>query len=316
MRLLVTGGAGFIGSSLVERLLGRGEDVVCLDNFDSFYDPRIKWRNIQRFADHPRFELALGDLRHVPTVEAVFASRPVDLVVHLAARAGVRPSIAEPALYYDVNCTGTANLYEACRKFGTTRVVFASSSSVYGGNTKVPFSETDPVEHPVSPYAATKRAGELLAWTFWHLHGIASSCLRFFTVYGPRQRPEMAIHRFVDRVMRGEPIPVFGDGTSSRDYTYIDDIVDGILRAMEHTAAFDTFNLGNSSPVLLSDLVRIIGEATGREPIIERLPFQPGDVETTYADVSRARDTLGWEPHIGIEEGVRRTVDWVRRGRE
>lgn len=312
MRILVTGGAGFIGSHLVERLLADGHHVICFDDFNPYYDPRIKWSNVAAAQSHPNYRLVVGDLCDHRLVDQVLADANLDEIVHLAARAGVRPSIDEPELYYRVNCEATAHLFEAARRRGIERIVFASSSSVYGGNTKTPFSEADSVDGPVSPYAATKKAGELLAHTYVHLYGMSIACLRFFTVYGPRQRPEMAIHKFIDLVERGEPLPVFGDGTSARDYTYVDDIVEGICRVRERHSGYSVFNLGNSSPVLLRELVERIGEAVGKPPRINRLPDQPGDVAITFADISKAKSELDWTPVTGIEDGLRATVSWYR----
>ncbi len=310
MRVIVTGGAGFIGSHLVERLLERGDEVVCVDDFNDFYDPRRKWANLNHMAlAHPRFDLIEGDFAAPEVLCAAFAAPPT-AVVHMAARAGVRPSLAAPALYYRVNCENTANLLEACREHGIARFVFASSSSVYGGNTKVPFAESDPVDRPVSPYAATKRAGELLCATYNHLYGIHTTCLRFFTVYGPRQRPEMAIHQFARLIEAGESLPMFGDGGSARDYTYVDDIVEGVLRALDRPAGFRIYNLGSSRPIPLADLITMLGEALGVRPKVEQRSSQPGDVEATSADITRAAEELGYSPNVPFEEGLRRFVEW------
>ena len=310
MRVLVTGGAGFIGSHLVERLLGRGDEVVVLDNFNDFYDPAVKRANAASL-EAAGARIVTGDLRDAELVGELFAQAP-DALVHLAAMAGVRPSVEDPLLYQDVNVRGTVILLEALRGRPATRFVFASSSSVYGGNEGVPFRETDEIHHPVSPYAATKRAGELLAYTHHHLFGIPTTCLRFFTVYGPRQRPEMAIHKFVRRVLEGRPIPVFGDGRSRRDYTYVDDIVAGTVAALDRCEGYEIYNLGESQTTSLSDLVTLIGEACGREPVVERLPAQPGDVRVTYADVSKARERLGYRPTTPVREGLERFVAWYR----
>jgi UDP-glucuronate 4-epimerase len=312
MRILVTGAAGFIGSHLTDALLAAGHEVVGFDDFNPYYDPRIKWSNLQGALAHPSFRLVVGDIRDVSLVTRTLQDGNWDHVVHLAARAGVRPSIVEPALYYEVNCTATAHLFEACRRVGARNITFASSSSVYGGNEKVPFSEADPVDHPVSPYAATKKAGELLAHTYCHLYGLNITCLRFFTVYGPRQRPEMAIHKFIDCAERGAAIPVFGDGTSGRDYTYVDDIVAGIRAAMDETEGYAIYNLGNSSPVLLSELIAKIEDATGRTALRAPYPPQPGDVERTWADISLATQRLGYRPTTDIDTGLREMVSWYR----
>ena len=312
MRHLVTGGAGFIGSHLVGRLLSRGDEVVCLDDFNAFYDPTIKRRNIVDYLDNPGFRLVEGDICDVDAVDRAFAAGPFDRLVHLAARAGVRPSIVEPALYYRVNCEGTVNLLEAAHRAGVDRVVFASSSSVYGSNESVPFRETDNVDNPVSPYAATKKAGELLCHAYHHLYGMHLFCLRFFTVYGPRQRPEMAIHRFIDLLSNGQPVPMFGDGTSSRDYTYVDDIIDGVLRAIDRVEGYRVYNIGESRTVQLRELIEIIAAAVGVTPNVKPLPFQAGDVVTTYADISRMKTELGYDPRTPIEEGIRKMVAWYR----
>ncbi|RMG47432.1 MAG: SDR family NAD(P)-dependent oxidoreductase [Acidobacteria bacterium] len=310
--VLVTGAAGFIGSHLVDRLLARGDRVVGLDNFDDFYPAETKRRNVAGALRSARFRLVEGDVRDAKALDALFASERFDAVVHLAARAGVRPSLAQPALYADVNVRGTTVLFEAARRAKVRRIVFASSSSVYGGNEKVPFSEEDPVERPISPYAATKRATELIAWTFHHLYGMDAIGLRFFTVYGPRQRPEMAIHKFTRLIDEGRPVPMYGDGSSRRDYTYIDDCIDGVVAALDRAAGFRMYNLGEARTVALSELVGLIGRALGREPEIEPLPPQPGDVPVTFADISRARSELGYDPRVPIEEGIARFVRWYR----
>jgi UDP-glucuronate 4-epimerase len=312
VEVLITGGAGFIGSHLAERLLARGDGVVAFDNFNDFYDPRLKERNAERLAGRRGFELVRGDLRDREAVRACVARRPFDAVVHLAAMAGVRPSLRNPALYDEVNCVGTLHLLEAMRERPATRLVFGSSSSVYGANPKVPFSETDPLEHMISPYAVSKRAGELYASCYHALHGIPTACLRFFTVYGPRQRPEMAIAKFAERIERGEPLPVFGDGTTRRDYTYVDDILDGVVRAIDRCEGFEIYNLGESRTVELNELVELLAREIGKPARIHRRPLEPGDVPVTYADVSKARARLGYEPRTPIEEGIRRYVEWRR----
>jgi UDP-glucuronate 4-epimerase len=312
----VTGAAGFIGSWLTERLLGRGDEVVGLDNFDPFYDRALKERNLETARGNDAFRLVEGDLRNRSDVDALFSDGVFDAVVHLAAKAGVRPSLADPAGYYETNLIGTSNLLEAMREAGCRRLVFASSSSVYGNNRKVPFHEDDRVDAPISPYAATKKAGEELCHVYHAVHGFSILALRFFTAYGPRQRPEMAIHAFTRRLFEGEPIPVFGDGSMERDFTYIDDVVDGVVSALDHvlgTETFDILNLGESEPIRLSRLVSALERATGREAAIDRREVPPGDVDRTFADVSRARRLLGYEPHVGIDEGLRRFVEWYRR---
>lgn len=313
MRILVTGAAGFIGSHLTDRLLATGHQVLGLDNFNDFYDPSVKARNLEGALPHPGFELVRGDILDDDLLADVFRRFRPDRVVHLAAWAGVRPSIARPGLYQKVNVEGTMNLLERCRRDGIDRFVFASSSSVYGDRDAVPFREDEGADRPISPYAATKRAGELLCYTYHHLFGIHAHCLRFFTVYGPRQRPEMAIHKFTRLIDRGEPVPIFGDGTSSRDYTYVDDVIDGVMASIERVEGYRIYNLGEEKTIELCRLVDVIARALGREARLDFRPAQPGDVRTTFADVSRARAELGYAPRVGIEEGVRRFVEWYRK---
>jgi UDP-glucuronate 4-epimerase len=320
MNLLVTGGAGFIGSHLVERLLAEDHRVICLDNFDDFYDPAVKRRNLTRALQQSKFHLVEGDLRDEGLLEKIFKEKEINLVVHLAARAGVRPSVQNPALYADVNVRGTILLLESCRKYGVSRFVFASSSSVYGNNSKVPFSEEDPVNTPVSPYAATKKAGELLCHTYHHLYQMDIACLRYFTVYGPRQRPEMAIHHFTRSIHEGKKISIFGDGSSIRDYTYIDDAVDGTMGALFGGHGYQIYNIGESQTISLSRLIQALEEQVGKKAIIERLPEQPGDVRQTYADIRKARELLGYRPKTGIHDGAARFVQWyleqARKGKQ
>lgn len=315
-KILITGGAGFIGSRVADLLLEQGRDVVVLDDFNDYYDPRFKRENIAELERNDRFSVVEGDIRDRELVVGLFDRERFDGVIHLAARAGVRPSIQEPLLYVDVNEMGTVVLLEAARQTDCNTFVFGSSSSVYGTNSKVPFSEKDPITQPVSPYAATKRAGELLCHTFHHLFGMHIACLRFFTVYGPRQRPEMAIHKFTAKMLRGESIPRFGDGGSARDYTYIDDIAVGVVKTLETDFPWEILNLGGSRTTTLSRLIELISESAGVEAKIEELPDQPGDVPITYADVSHAKSVLGWEPQVPIEEGIQRFVDWYRSERE
>ncbi len=310
--VLVTGGAGFIGSHLVEALLKEGRDVVVLDNFDDFYLPEVKRRNLEPLEGRPGFALVEGDIRDEAFVEKAFAGHPISVVVHLAARAGVRPSIQQPVLYCDVNVTGTAVLLEACRRHGIGKFIFGSSSSVYGNNTKLPFSEKDDVDRPISPYAATKRAGEVLCATYHELYRLNVFALRFFTVYGPRQRPEMAIHKFTRLIDRGLPVPRFGDGSTRRDYTYITDIVNGVLRAIERVQGFEIINLGGSQTTRLADLIDLLEKNLGQKAVIEEEPGQPGDVVATCADVDKARRLLEYEPRVTAEEGIRRFVEWYR----
>jgi len=318
MTVIVTGAAGFIGSHLVDRLLARGTRVVGVDSFDPFYDPAVKRRNLEGALASGGFTLVEADIRDAAGLEpAVRAAggEGAQAIVHLAAKAGVRPSIAEPMLYADVNVNGTVAVLELARRLGVGRFVFGSSSSVYGNAPRVPFSEDDAVDAPISPYAATKRAGELICHTYRHLHGLSIACLRFFTVYGPRQRPDLAIHAFARRMAAGEAIPLFGDGTSQRDYTYVDDILDGVEGALAFTArepGFGIFNLGESQTTTLTRLVELISGAMGVEPRIEWRPPQPGDVERTYADIGRARRVLGYAPRVPVEEGIPRFVEWFR----
>ena len=308
--LLVTGGAGFIGSHLTARLFERGDRVTVIDDFNDFYDPRVKRRNVAAFLDRDDYRLVEGDIRDRELVDRTFEEGRFDAVVHLAARAGVRPSLREPLLYEEVNCIGTLHLLEAARHIGPDVFIFGSSSSVYGINEKVPFAEDDPVDQPISPYATTKRTGELLCYNYHHLYGLKTSCLRFFTVYGPAQRPEMASHKFTDLRARGETVPMFGDGDSRRDYTYIDDIVDGVTASLDLAPGFEIFNLGGAETTRLADLVAWIAEELAVEPRIEYLPDQPGDVPITYADVSKAERLLGYSPKIPIREGLKRFVAW------
>jgi UDP-glucuronate 4-epimerase len=313
MRTIVTGGAGFIGSHLVDRLLAEGGEVVALDNFDSFYDPARKRANLAAASKQERFRLVELDIRDRERVHQVVAQIQPDVIVHLAARAGVRPSIEQPALYAEVNVVGTVHLLEAaCQIEPRPKFVYASSSSVYGDRPDAPFRETDPVDLPVSPYAATKKACELLAHTFHHVHGLPVTGLRFFTAYGPRNRPDLAIAKFAALLEAGKPIPMFGDGTTRRDYTFVADIVDGIVRSINHCKTHHLYNLGNSSPVELRAMIDALGQALGKTPQIQRLPEQPGDVRQTYADISRAERDLGYRPGTPFEEGLRQFVAWLR----
>ena len=316
MTVLLTGAAGFVGSHLAESLLDRGEEVVGLDLFDDFYDPAIKESNLAVPRAYDAFREVRGDIRD----RTLLRSLPDDIeaVVHLAARAGVRPSIQQPGLYASVNVDGTVVLLELARERGIRPFVFASSSSVYGGNEKLPFSEDDRVDRPISPYGATKKAGELLCSTYHHLHGVGVMALRFFTVYGPRQRPDLAIHKFAHLLAEGRPVPMYGDGTTARDYTYIDDILSGVIAALayvrESPDAFEIVNLGENRTVTLTEMIRVLGEEMGIQPKIEHLPLQPGDVFRTYADVSKARRLLGYGPTTDFRDGVRRFVRWFEKG--
>ncbi|MFH1853535.1 MAG: SDR family NAD(P)-dependent oxidoreductase [Candidatus Neomarinimicrobiota bacterium] len=314
--ILVTGGAGFIGSHLIDRLLKNNRKVVCVDNLNDFYNPGIKKLNQSGHQRYSRFEFRPGDIRDGDFIDRLFAECEFGTVVHLAAMAGVRPSIKQPLLYTDININGTQILLEAAVKYGIGHFVFASSSSVYGNNEKTPFSEEDQVDNQISPYGATKKMGELLCSTYNHLYRLPISCLRFFTVYGPRQRPEMAIHKFVRMIINRKPIPVFGDGESARDYTYIDDIIDGITAVLEHPNDFIIYNLGNSDPIKLAELVESIGEICGVPAIIDQQPLPPGDVNQTFANIERARKRLGYEPKTDIKTGLARFVEWYRLQRE
>jgi len=311
MKILVTGAAGFIGSHLVERLLKAGWTVVGVDNFDDFYDPQIKRRNLTQCLQNKQFHLIEADIRDKTAMEQAIATG-VDTIVHLAAKAGVRPSIAQPLLYADVNINGTMVLLEAAAKYRVSRFVFGSSSSVYGNNEKVPFSEDDNVDFPISPYAATKKAGELLCHTYHHLHGMSITCLRFFTVYGPRQRPDLAIHKFAKLIEEGKPIPVFGDGSMTRDFTYIDDIINGTIAAIDKCTGFNIYNLGNSNPISVNGLISYIESALGKKAIKQYLPPQPGDVEHTYADITKASQDLNFHPKTEMTIGLAHFVSWLR----
>ncbi|MBD3401574.1 NAD-dependent epimerase/dehydratase family protein [candidate division GN15 bacterium] len=314
--ILVTGGAGFIGSHLVDRLLADGHRVTVIDNFNDFYDPAIKRANCRPHREQATYRLVEGDIRNREDVAACFEGEAITEVIHLAAMAGVRPSIKNPVLYQEVNLVGTMNILEACRTHGVGRYIFASSSSVYGNNRKVPFSEDDFVDHPISPYAATKKSGELMAYTYHHLYGFKTACLRFFTVYGPRQRPEMAIHLFTDRIWRGEEIAMFGEGDSRRDYTFIEDIVEGVLACRSAEYDFAVLNLGRSDTVRLHELITKIEQNLGKKAIIKTMPQQPGDVDQTFADISKARSLLGFEPKVSIDDGLARFVAWYLKKQE
>ena len=307
MHVLVTGGAGFIGSHLVAALRRRGDDVTVLDNFDDYYDPALKRRNVALVGDGVR--VVEGDLRSASDVDD--ALRGVDAVAHLAARAGVRPSLTQGALYIDVNVTGTQSLLDGMERAGIRRMIYASSSSVYGARSQGPFSESDAVHRPVSPYAATKLAGELLIHAASQTRELSATCLRLFTVYGPRQRPEMAIHLFARKALAGEAILRFGDGLSRRDYTYVDDIVAGLVAALDQPRPYGVYNLGSGAPITLQGLLDGIGEAFDVELRIEQLPDQPGDVPATWADITRAREDLGWTPRVTLSDGLRRFRDWL-----
>ena len=310
-RYLVTGGAGFIGSHVCEALLERGDSVICIDNFNAYYNPEVKKNNIGSVSDNKNFKLYSADILDLEKMTEIFSREKPEKVIHLAARAGVRPSLEQPGLYADVNIRGLINMLELSREFRIHNFIFGSSSSVYGGNSKVPFSETDPVNNPISPYAATKRAGELMCHTYHHLYGLNISCLRFFTVYGPRGRPDMAPYMFTKAISEGKEITMYGDGTTKRDYTFISDIVSGILGAADRNCPFEIFNLGNSKTVLLKDLVAAIEDAVGKKAKIRKMPIQPGDVEITFADISKSKKILGYNPKVSIEEGIEKLVQWL-----
>ena len=315
MHVLVTGGAGFIGGHLCRRLLGDGHRVTVIDNFDPFYPRAIKEDGINDLRG-PSFSLLEADIRDTTTLLGRLQGRRLDAIVHLAAKAGVRPSIEDPMTYETVNLGGTQSMLEVARRLGVDAFLFGSSSSVYGNNDNIPFAEDDPVGEPVSPYAATKRAGELLAHTYHHLHGMTVHGLRFFTVYGPRQRPDLAIHKFARQLLSGRPITMYGDGTTSRDYTFVDDIVDGIVRSLKRarerrTPEYEVFNLGGAETTSLRILIEELGTALGRDPTIERLPMQQGDVRHTWADIEKARALLGYEPQTPLREGLRTFAEWV-----
>jgi len=309
MRILVTGGAGFIGSHLVERLLAAGHEVAILDDFNDFYDPLIKRANIAAVSKNVAIHHV--DLRDAAAVRNVFHAEKFDTIVHLAARAGVRPSIQHPQLYYDVNVGGTLHLLEAARLIGVERFIFASSSSVYGVSKTVPFSEDLHLTQTISPYAATKIAGEFLCSTFSHLYQMRVVALRFFTVYGARQRPDLAIHQFTKKIQAGQPIQQFGDGSTRRDYTYIDDIIQGVMASLDYDGPlFDLFNLGESETVQLKELIAAIEKVLGKKAKINELPEQPGDVPLTCADISKAKKLLGYNPKTKLHEGLPKFVDW------
>jgi UDP-glucuronate 4-epimerase len=314
MNFLVTGGAGFIGSHVCEALLQRGHSVWAFDDLNNFYSLAIKQRNIREIQSLAKpFEFVQGDLTDTAAVDDLVRSVQFDQVIHLAARAGVRPSLEEPALYQRVNVEGTVNLLEALRKTGVKKVTIASSSSVYGVNAKVPFAEKDPIFSAISPYAASKLACEALGHVYHHVYGMDVAMLRFFTVYGPRQRPDLAIHKFASLIEAGKPIPVYGDGSTARDYTYVSDILQGILACTEKEFGYEVFNLGESDTVKLSRLIQVLESGLGKKANINRLPSQPGDVPLTCADITKARETLGYAPRTKIEAGIPLFIDWYRR---
>ncbi|MBI2431373.1 MAG: GDP-mannose 4,6-dehydratase [Candidatus Hydrogenedentes bacterium] len=312
-RALITGVAGFIGSHLAEALLRRGDSVVGLDSFNDYYDPAIKRRNLEAAQACPGFSLREADICEEHTLRSIFHDARPDVVVHLAARAGVRPSLRDPNLYHRVNVIGTQHVLDACRDLGPAHLVIASSSSVYGNSTAVPFRETDPAATPLSPYGATKRMNELQSHVYHHLYGLNITLLRFFTAYGPRQRPDMAIHKFARLILENKPVPMFGDGSMQRDYTYIDDIIDGVVKTIDQPFPYEIFNLGESQTTSLAALIQMLEVHLGQSAIIERLPEQPGDVRITYADIRHARERLGYNPCVSMQEGIARFVAWLRQ---
>jgi len=312
MKYLITGGAGFIGSHLVNRLLKKRKQVVVIDNFDSFYNPEIKKKNLEFYFNDEFFKFFELDIRKTEKLKNFFNEQNIDVIVHLAARPGVRPSLENPFIYEDINVKGTISLLECSREYGIKNFIFASSSSVYGVSNKVPFKETDPINKIISPYGISKRSGELYCYTYNHLYDIPIICLRLFTVYGPRQRPEMAIHKFMRLIEMDKRVSVYGDGSSRRDYTYIDDIIDGIESVLNRKNDFDIINFGNSAPVELNYLISLIEDALGKKAKIENKPEQPGDVPITYADISKAKKILGYNPQVTIEDGIKKMTQWYR----
>ena len=316
MNVIVTGGAGFVGSQVIKKLLKQGNRVTCIDNFNYYNDPKLKEDRIKDFQKSNNFKLFRVDITNFQELSDIFSTNGIDLIIHLAARAGVRSSIADPRLYSETNVAGTMNLLELARRHQIKHFVFTSSSSVYGGNTKVPFSETDPVDSPISPYAATKKAGELACHTFHYLFDISIVCLRLFTVYGPWGRMDMAPYKFTDLIAHDQEIPVYGDGTTERDYTYIDDVVRGILAGVAYVQKENTFeiiNLGNSQTVPLHKFISLIGKYLGKKPKIKRLPLQPGDMKKTYSDITKAKKLLNYNPQTSIEEGLKNLVEWYQK---
>ena len=315
MATLVTGGAGFIGSHLCEALLNKGTNVVCVDDFNDYYSPKFKNDNIRFCLKNKNFRLYKADIANTKNLEPVFKKNKIEKIVHLAARAGVRASIQHPLLYGNVNVLGTLNMLILSTQYKIKNFIFGSSSSVYGNAVKVPFSEKDETSKPISPYAATKKAAELICYTYSQLYNIPVTCLRLFTVYGPRGRPDMAPYKFTELIYNEKELPIFGDGTSKRDYTYVADIVNGIMNALDNEFEFEIINLGNSNPVELNKFVAIIEENVGKKAKIKRLPIQPGEVKITYSDIRKAKKLLDWEPKIKINEGMNKFIDWYKNER-
>ncbi len=314
MKVLVTGGAGFVGSHVCERLLALGHQVAIIDELNDFYSPAAKRANLDQIRSRGECAFHLTDICDESRMSGIFDREAPDAVIHLAARAGVRPSLVEPYLYERVNTHGTLVILEEMRKRKIPKLIFASSSSVYGATNKAPFREDEVLNQPISPYAATKLAAEHHCHVYAHLYGLSVVCLRLFTVYGPRQRPDLAIHKFVHKIDRGEPIPVYGDGSSGRDYTYVEDIANGIISALSAEFSFEIANLGNSHPIRLEEMIRIIEQCVGKNAVIDRQPQQPGDAPLTYADISRARQLLNYSPETSFEEGIGKFVEWYREG--
>ena len=317
---LVTGGAGFIGSTVCKKLIELGNRVIVIDNFCNFYNPELKRKNIEEFKNNSNFALYEADIRDRNSLNTIFSENKIDIVIHLAAMAGIRPSIENPVLYQEVNCVGTQNLLEEMQKHGVNNLVMASSSSVYGNCTQTPFKEDMPVDFAISPYAATKKANEVMTHVYHSLYNMNVIMLRLFTVYGPKQRPDLAINKFARRMLNNEEIPMYGDGTTARDYTYVDDIVDGIISSCNYVQTnsnvYEIINLGNSSPVSLKEMIDTIAEVLNINPKIKQLPMQPGDVNITFADISKAKALLGYEPKVEFREGIERFIKFLKSGTE
>ncbi len=316
MNILITGGAGFIGSHLCEKLIDLNHKIICIDNFNNYYNPKIKENNLKNIIDNKNFTLYRLDILNKEKINEIFSSQKINIIIHLAARAGVRSSLSNALLYEAVNVQGTINLLEACKDYGIKKFIFASSSSVYGDNKKVPFSEDDNVGNPVSPYAATKKSGKLICYTYHYLYDISILCFRIFTVYCPRKRPEMAIHKFTRHILEEKPIEVYGNGTSSRDYTYIDDIISGIISSLDKINGYEIINLGNSKPINLLKLINLIEKAISCKAVIKYADAQPGDVFTTYADIRKAKKMLKYQPETSIEEGIENFIKWYKKKEE
>jgi len=312
-KILVTGGAGFIGSHLCDRLLSIGKEVLCIDNLNSYYSPQRKVKNIQHNFNKAKFTFITIDIKKKDHLERVFQRHKISKIVHLAARAGVRPSIEKPLWYRDTNVSGTLNLLELAKKYDVKQFIFASSSSVYGNNKKIPFSEEDIVDQPISPYAASKKAGELFCYTYSHLCNFNVTCLRFFTVYGPRGRPDMIPILYPTNISKGKPIKMFGDGTTKRDYTYVSDIIDGIIAALKKPFKFEIINLGNNKPVQLKYFISLVEKNLKKKAKINKLPIPPGDVDLTFADITKAKKLLNYTPKVSIEEGIKKTIEWFKQ---